>query len=104
MISNLHNWSIEQLADEYGEHKTLIDYLEESLNRVKGELKSRMNVEAAIGERWTVTKTESVTKRMDTKALREALGDNIISEYEKETLVVTLRVKPTVRARGWAEE
>jgi hypothetical protein len=103
-MSNLHNWSLQQLADEYGERKAQIDFLEEALKPVKEELKLRMNGEPATGENWTVTKTESISKRLDTKALREALGDDIVSEYEKETPTVTLRVKPTVRARGWAEE
>jgi hypothetical protein len=102
-MTNLHNWSLQQLADEYGERKSQIDFLEEALKPVKEELKSRLNGDPATGEKWTVTKTESVAKRLDTKALREVLGD-ALNEYEKETPTVTLRVKPTVRARGWAEE
>lgn len=98
-----HNRPLDWLADQYGKLKAEIDALENALKPIKEELRERMGEEPAIGDLWTVTKTESVTKRLDTKALREVLGD-ALDEYEKETPTVTLRVKPTVRARGWAEE
>jgi predicted phage-related endonuclease len=104
-MSNIHhNRPLEWLADNYGNIKSQIDALENVLKPIKDELRERINDAPAVGEIWTVTKTESVTKRLDTKALKEALGDEIISEYEKESTTTTLRLKPTVRARGWEEE
>lgn len=96
------NMSIGQIADAYGDLKAQIDELEAQAGEIKEELRGRIRDVPAIGERYTVTKIESTQKRLDTKGLRELLGD-ALAPYEKESPVVQLRVKPTEIFREAAE-
>jgi predicted phage-related endonuclease len=100
--NRFHNLSLGQLADQFGELKAQMDALEKQADEIKDELKSRVRDVPAIGERYTVTKIESTQKRLDTKGLRELLGD-ALAPYEKESPVVQLRVKPTEIFREAAE-
>jgi predicted phage-related endonuclease len=100
--NRFHNYSLPQLADEYGDLKARMDALEKEADAIKDELKGRMRDVPAIGERYTVTKVESTQKRLDTKGLRELLGD-ALAPYEKESTVVQIRVKPTEIFREAAE-
>ncbi len=90
-----HNRASSDLADEYGNLKQQIAALEEQADAIKGELKARASDVPFIGHRWTVTISESVSKRLDTKALRNLLGDGL-SPYEKESTSIRATVKPTM--------
>lgn len=89
------NRSDADLADEFGDLKAQLDALEKRLDAIKDELKARIDDVPAMGAKWTVTKSESTQKRLDTKALRELLGDDL-DPYEKTSTVVRMLVKPTV--------
>lgn len=96
MSNKFHNMSDAQLADEYGDYKQRADAIEEHMDALKGELKARYRDEPIIGERWEVTTSVSKPRvTLDTKRLKEALGENIIAEFEKVgESSVSLRVKP----------
>ena len=102
MASNLHNVASTAIADEYGTIAGQIDLLEKRKSELKAELVAR-SVEHVEGARFTVTVSEQVSKRLDTKALKDALGPNIIAEYERETTSQVVRVKATVVAPGILE-
>ena len=90
-----HNLSTEDLADQFGDVKAQIAALEDREDALKKELAARIDDVPAVGPRWTVTKSESVSRRLDTKALRELLGDGL-APYEKESVSVRMLVKPTM--------
>lgn len=93
--NRFHNMSLAQIADEYGDLKAKIAAIKTILDDVKQELYARVTDVPAIGQRWTVTKSESISSRLDVKALRELLGDGL-KPYEKESKTVRLLVKPTM--------
>lgn len=89
---NLHNFSTNQIADEYGNLKAQADAIEAKLKDFKAEL-IRREVTAATGSRFAVTISEQSTTRLDTKALKDALGADICAEFEKTSLSTVVRVK-----------
>lgn len=95
MASTFHNTSTADLADEFGALKGQADAIEARLAAIKAEFVAR-SVERCEGAKFTVTLTSQTAKRLDTKALKAALGDEIIAGFEKETASSVCRVKPTV--------
>jgi hypothetical protein len=98
MSNRFHNCPTEELADELGSITQQIKTLEAKEKEVGEELKARINDVPATGHKWTVTKVVSKGRvTIDTKALREAYGEEAIKEYEKVGNPTTsLRVKPTM--------
>jgi uncharacterized alkaline shock family protein YloU len=94
MTNPLHNIASENLANEYGVLKAQADHLAKRLDAIKDEFKRRQ-VETAEGSQFTVTLGVTVSRRLDTTALKAALGEDICREYEKETTATVVRVKPT---------
>lgn len=96
MTSKFDNLSNEQLADEIGKLDLQSKELIERLDALKDEFKAR-GCSAARGQLFAVTVSESTTKRIDTKKLREALG-SMIDEYENETTSkrITIKVSPKI--------
>lgn len=93
MANAFDNQSTNQLADDYG----TIDLQEKALKSRKDEIKAeliRRNATYAAGERFAVTVSEETRVTVDTKALKEALGPDIIKEYEKVGTSRVCRVKP----------
>lgn len=95
MTNPFHNLSSAELADDYGAVDGQIKALSERKDAIKSELLAR-NIEKIEGERFTLTVSEQVSKRLDTKALKDALGADICAEYERETISQVVRVKATV--------
>lgn len=95
MTNQFNNLSNAQLADEIGTLDTNIKDQEKRLADLKDAFKSRQ-CSAARGEYFAVTVSESTSKRLDTKKLREALGD-ALDGYEIESTSVRLLVKPAPR-------
>lgn len=95
MTTPLHNLSTFQLADEYGTLDAQIKALTERKDAIKDELKAR-RVEKIEGAKFTITVSTSTRTTYDDKAIREALGSEIVKQYERTTETTTLRVKPTV--------
>lgn len=98
-MANFHNISSAQLADEYGSLKAQADALDERIKTVRNEIVARQAAPGTLdrieGERFTVTVGKQSSTRLDTKALKDALGADIVREYEKTTESVVLRVKAT---------
>jgi predicted phage-related endonuclease len=91
MTTKFNNLSNEQLADEIGNLDSTVKYYTERLEEVKTEFKSR-NCSAARGAQFAVTVSESTSERLDTKKLKEALGD-ALAGYTIETTTKRLLVK-----------
>ena len=94
-MNPFHNQSTADLADDYGALKAQADALEERIKAIRGELVARC-VERVEGRKFTVTVGKSARVTYDDKAIREALGPDIVKQYERVTETVTLRVKPTI--------
>lgn len=95
MANPFHNVSSAILADEYGQLKGEIDVRQERIDAIKAELVARKE-ERVEGRQVTLTIAKQVSTRLDTKALKAALGDDICREYEKETESTVVRMKPTL--------
>lgn len=97
MSNRFHNYSIEDLADEFGSVKQQIETLEVKEKELADELKARIDDVPAIGHKWTVRKSAAKGRAtLDTAAIREALGDQI-TKYERVGAPSTrLLVKPTI--------
>lgn len=95
MANPFHNVSSAILADEYGQLKGEIDARAERIDAIKAELKAR-GEERIEGRQVTLTIATQVTTRLDTKALKAALGDDICREFEKQTESTVVRMKPTL--------
>lgn len=91
MPSNFHNISDAQLADQIGELDTRIKALSEQIEPIKDEFKRR-GLTAVRGGMFVVTASTSTSKRLDSKKLREALGD-ALDGYEKEITATRINVK-----------
>ncbi|MFO1147761.1 MAG: hypothetical protein U1E62_05225 [Alsobacter sp.] len=87
-----HNLSNEQLADELGRVDSDIKARSETLDELKDEFKRR-EITAARGTEFVVTASTSSSKRLDTKRLKDALGEEIVAEYEVESTSTRILVK-----------
>ncbi len=94
MTNPLHNLSSAQLADEYGSLKAQSDAIGERIDALKAELVAR-GADRVEGHNFTLTISRQTSTRLDTKALKAALGDSICAEYERSTESTVVRVKPT---------
>jgi hypothetical protein len=99
MPNQFDNISDAYLADEYGNLKAQADSLDERIKLIRDEIVARQAAPGASdrieGGRFTVTVARQTSTRLDTKALKEALGADIIREYEKTSESTVLRVKAT---------
>jgi len=82
------------LVDHYGDLDARIKALEDEKYKVRDELLGHVQDVPVEGLRWTVTKIESTTRRLDTKAVKEYLGDKV-SDFENLSRTTQLRVKQT---------
>lgn len=93
--NQFNNFSNEQLADEIGNLNAIVSEQTDRLDVLKNAFKSR-DCSAARGQFFAVTISESTSKRLDTKKLREALGD-ALDGYEIESTSKRLTVKAAPR-------
>ncbi len=94
MTNPLHNLSGAQIADEYGSLKAQIDAIGERIDALKAELVAR-GADRVEGQTFTLTISKQTSTRLDTTALKAALGADICAEYEKTSESIVVRVKPT---------
>jgi len=94
-MNPFHNQSTAALADDYGTLKAQADAIEEKIKAIRTELLMR-GAERVEGAKFTVTVGTSTRTTYDDKAIREALGPEIVKTYERVSETVTLRVKPTL--------
>lgn len=90
-MSQFHNVSQEQLADEIGKADSDIKAREERLDALKDEFKRR-ELTAARGFDYVVTASTSTSKRLDTNRLKADLGD-ALDTYEVESTSTCILVK-----------
>jgi hypothetical protein len=80
------------LADEIGALDLEIKALEARMAAARAELKAR-NVEKAEGRRFAVTVSEALRSSLDSKGIREAMGEAWCNLHSKIAVVTTVRVK-----------
>ncbi len=94
MTNQYHNIHDELLADTLGDLDAQIKALQAEAKEVKTELHDR-KVETVTGERFQVTRTETVRWSLDTKAVKEEYGEDWYVAHSKQAVVEGLRI--TVR-------
>lgn len=94
--TRFHNISVETLADMIGDADRKLKQEAAYVEALKEEVKRR-KCEVAHGSRWSVTVTASTTQRLDTKALKELLGDGL-APYYTSTPTSTLRISEVFQA------
>jgi hypothetical protein len=94
-VSRFHNLSNEALADELGRVDAAVKAAEAQLTLLKNEFKARGLAEVA-GEQFTVTATEQISGRLDTKAVKAYLGDSYV-RFEQAVVSTVIRIKAANR-------
>lgn len=94
-ISRFHNLSDFALADELGRVDAISKAAEAELIALKGEFKAR-GMSSAMGDAFTVTATDQIAARLDTKAVRDFLGA-AVSSFESAVVSTVIRIRPAAR-------
>lgn len=79
------------IADLIGDVDAQIKAIEARMKTAKAELSAR-GVDRAEGERFTVTKSETVRWTLDTAAAKEALGEAWCTKHSHITPVTSFRI------------
>jgi hypothetical protein len=93
--SRFHNLSNEALADMLGQADAVLKGAEAERKLLKDEFKARGLSEVA-GDHFTVTATEQIAGRLDTKAVKEYLGESY-HRYEVAVISTVIRIKTVER-------
>jgi len=93
--SRFHNLADPALADAIGHADALLKGAEAECKLLKDEFKRRGLVEVA-GCQFTVTATEQIAGRLDTKAVKEYLGESY-HRFENAVISTVIRVKSVQR-------
>ena len=93
--SRFHNLFDAALADELGRVDAISKAAETELKALKDEFKAR-GLSEAVGEAFTVTATEQIAGRLDTKAVREFLGPSY-GRFEIAIVSTVIRIKAANR-------
>jgi hypothetical protein len=89
--SRFHNLSNEVLADAIGHADAVLKGAEAECRALKEEFKSRGLLTAA-SERFTVTRSDQVSSRLDTAAVKTFLGD-AWRKFETASITTVIRIK-----------
>ena len=93
--SRFHNLSNEALADAIGLADAVLKGAEVECQSLKDEFKRRGLLDAA-GDHFTVRASEQISGRLDTKAVKEFLGD-AWRRFEVATVSTVIRIKAVQR-------
>jgi hypothetical protein len=93
--SRFHNLSDSALADMLGQADAVLKGAEAECKLLKDEFKRRGLVEVA-GDQFTVTATEQIAGRLDSKAVKEYLGESY-RRFEVAVISTVIRVKAVQR-------
>ncbi|SHN66547.1 hypothetical protein [Bradyrhizobium erythrophlei] len=93
--SRFHNVSDVALADLLGQADALLKGAEAECKLLKDEFKNRGLVEVS-GDRFTVTATEQIAGRLDSKAVKEYLGESY-RRFETAVVSTVIRIKAVQR-------
>jgi hypothetical protein len=94
-LSRFHNLSNEALADLLGQADAVLKGAEAECKLLKDEFKSRGLVEVA-GDNFTVTATEQIAGRLDSKAVKEYLGESF-RRFKVAVISTVIRIKAVQR-------
>jgi hypothetical protein len=92
--SRFHNLSNGALADALGRADAVLKGAEVECKALKEEFKRRSLTEAA-GHNFLVTATEQISGRLDTKAVKEFLGE-MYHRFEVATVATVIRIKSAI--------
>jgi hypothetical protein len=95
ITSKFHNLSNEALADAIGNADAVLKGAEAACKALKDEFKSR-GVLTAAGERFSVTRSDQVSNRLDLVAVKAFLGD-ACRKFETASTTTVIRIKPALR-------
>ncbi len=93
--TRFHNLSDAQLADAIGRQDAIVKAHEAELAALKDEMKRR-EIAEAVGEEFTVTAAEQISGRLDSKAVKEFLGDGYC-RFERAIISTVIRIKAVNR-------
>jgi hypothetical protein len=93
--SKFHNLSNEALADAICQADLALKTHEAECKALKDEFKAR-GVLTAAGECFTVARSDQVSSRLDTAAVRAFLGD-ACRKFETASINTVIRIKPALR-------
>jgi len=93
--TRFHNLSDTALADALGRADAIAKAAEAEVSALKDEFKCRSLTDVA-GDEFTVTCTETISGRLDAKAVREFLGDAYV-RFERAVVTNVIRVKAANR-------
>jgi hypothetical protein len=93
--SRFHNLTNEMLADAIGQADAVLKVAEAECKALKDEFKSRGLLTAA-GERFTITRSDQISSRLDVAAVKAFLGDSW-RRFESATITTVVRIKTTPR-------
>lgn len=79
-----------QIADLVGELDAQTKAIEKRIKEAKAALAAR-GIDRAVGERFSITKSDCVRWTLDTAAAKEALGEAWVTKHSKLTPVTTWR-------------
>jgi len=91
ITSRFHNLSDSALADALGHADAVLKGAEAECKSLKNEFKQR-GLAQVSGEAFTVTATEQIAGRLDTKAVKEYLGESY-RRFEIAVISTVIRVK-----------
>jgi hypothetical protein len=94
-INRFHNLSDQALADAVGRADAVLKGAEAECKALKEEFKRRGLTEVA-GDDFAVTATEQIAGRIDTKAVKEFLGD-AYHRFEIPVVSTVVRIKAVKR-------
>jgi hypothetical protein len=94
-LSRFHNISDEALADLLGHADAVLKGAEAECKLLKDEFKRRGLIEVA-GDQFTVTATEQIAGRLDSKAVKEYLGESY-RRFEIAVISTVVRIKAVQR-------
>src|ERR1700722_5274069 len=89
--NRFHNLSNEALTDALGPPDAALKGAEAECKALKEEFKSR-GLPTASGERFTVTRSDQVSSRLDVGAVKSFLGD-AWRKFETASIVTIVRIK-----------
>lgn len=93
-MSTQSNNHAELLADRLGDLDAEIKAKEAEKQEVRDQLLNYVRDVPVVGLRWTVTRSDVTSRRLDTKLVEAYLGERA-EEFKKPTTSVQLRVKQT---------
>jgi hypothetical protein len=93
--TRFHNLSNEALADALGQADAVLKGAEAEVKALKDEFKARGLLTAA-GEHFTVTRSDQISSRLDTAAVKAFLGD-AWRKFETPSITTVVRIKAVER-------